>query len=176
MVPFVGLAEGLVLAAFRKAQVPLQRIRPALQRLQDEFGVAHALASQRLYTDGAEVLYDFAEQSGDTPEGRSARDLVVLRNGQRVFADVVEAYLQRVEFAADGYVRLIRLPQYGVAEIDPDPDRGFGQPVFVHGGARVEDVLAMFKAGEPLEVVSAEFGVPLPQLEDAGRVALRPAA
>lgn len=176
VVPFVGLAEGLVLAAFRRAQVPLQRIRPALQRLQDELGVAHGLASKRLYTDGAELLFDFAERSGDTPEGRSVRELVVLRNGQRVFAEVVEAYLQRVEFAPDGYVRLIRLPQYGVAEIVADPDRGFGQPVFVHGGARVEDVLAMFKAGEPLEVVSAEFGVPLPQLEDAVRVALQPAA
>jgi uncharacterized protein (DUF433 family) len=36
VVPFVGLAEGLVLAAFRRAGVPLQRIRPALQLLQHE--------------------------------------------------------------------------------------------------------------------------------------------
>jgi hypothetical protein len=112
VVPFIGLAEGLVLAAFRRAGVPLQRVRPALQRIQDELGVEHALASRRLYTDGAEVLYDFAEESGDTPEGRSARELVVIRHGQRVFAEVVEAYLHRVEFARDGYVRLIRLPQY----------------------------------------------------------------
>jgi hypothetical protein len=34
----------------------------------------------------------------------------------------------------------------------------------------------IFKAGEPLEVVSEEFGVPLPELEDAVRVALRRAA
>jgi uncharacterized protein (DUF433 family) len=176
VVPFVGLAEGLVLAAFRRAGVPLQRIRPALQRIQEELGVEHALASQRLYTDGADVLYDFAEESGDTPEGRSARDLVVIRHGQRVFAEVVESYLHRVEFAPDGYARLIRLPQYRTAEVVADPDRGFGQPVFARGGARVEDALSMFKAGEPLEVVSEEFGVPLPELEDAVRVALQPAA
>jgi uncharacterized protein (DUF433 family) len=176
VVPFVGLAEGLVLAAFRRAGVPLQRVRPALQRIQQEFGIEHALASKRLYADGAEVLYDFAERSGDTPEGRSARELVVIRHGQRVFAEVVDAYLHRVEFAADGYARLIRLPQYHTAEVVADPDRGFGQPVFTHGGARVEDVLSMFKAGEPLEVVSEEFGVPLPELEDAVRVALQPAA
>jgi len=176
VVPFVGLAEGLVLAAFRRAGVPLQRIRPALQRIQQEFGIEHALASKRLYTDGAEVLYDFAEESGDTPEGRSARELVVVRHGQRVFAEVVDAYLHRVEFAPDGYARLIRLPQYHTAKVVADPDRGFGQPVFAHGGARVEDVLSMFKAGEPLEVVSEEFGVPLPELEDAVRVALQPAA
>ena len=32
-VPFVGLAEGLVLAGIRRAGVPLQRIRPAVQVL-----------------------------------------------------------------------------------------------------------------------------------------------
>ena len=176
VVPFVGLAEGLVLAAFRKAGVPMQRIRPALARLGEEIELEHALASRRLYTDGAEVLYDFAERSGDTPEGRSARDLVVVRHGQRVFAEVVQSYLRRVEFAEDGYVRLIRLPIYTTAEVVVDPDRGFGQPVFVRGGARVEDVLAMFRAGEPLGVVSREFGVPQAHLEDAVRVALPSAA
>jgi uncharacterized protein (DUF433 family) len=169
VVPFVGLAEGLVLAAFRGGGVPLQRVRPALERLERELGVAHALASRALYTDGAEVLYDYAETAGDTPEARSARELVVVRNGQRVFADVVDAYLHRVEYASDGYPRLIRLPQYRDAEVVVDPGRGFGQPVFERGGARVEDVLALFRAGEPLDVVSAEFGVPESDLVDDPR-------
>ena len=68
-VPFVGLAEAHALAAIRRSGVPLQRIRPALQRLQDELGIEHVLASQSLYTDGAEVLYDFAESRGDTGQG-----------------------------------------------------------------------------------------------------------
>ena len=176
VVPFVGLAEGLVLAAFRSGGVPLQRIRPALERLERELGVAHALASRALYTDGAEVLYDYAETAGDTPEARGARELVVVRNGQRVFADIVGAYLHRVEYASDGYPRLIRLPHYRDAEVVVDPGRGFGQPVFERGGARVEDVLALFRAGEPLDVVSAEYGVPESDLEDALRVALQSAA
>src|SRR4051812_43569581 len=85
-IPFVGLAEGLVLAAIRRTGVPLQRIRPALARLQDELGLEHVLASRALYTDGAEVIYDFAEQQGDTPEAQSARQLVVVRKGQHVFS------------------------------------------------------------------------------------------
>jgi hypothetical protein len=64
VVPFVGLAEGMMLAAIRQAGVPLQRIRPALVRLSEELGIEHALASRALYTDGAEVLYDFAESQG----------------------------------------------------------------------------------------------------------------
>lgn len=55
-VPFIGLAEGMVLAAIRRSGVPMQRIRPALLAVQDSIGIHHALASERLYTDGAEVL------------------------------------------------------------------------------------------------------------------------
>jgi hypothetical protein len=58
--PFIGLAEGYALAAFRHAGVPMQRIRPAIDVLARELGLEHALASRRLYTDGAEVLYDYA--------------------------------------------------------------------------------------------------------------------
>jgi uncharacterized protein (DUF433 family) len=173
VIPFVGLAEGLVLAGIRKAGVPLQRIRPALDRLQDELGLDHVLASRALYTDGAEVLYDFAESEGDTPEARSARQLVVVRKGQHVFTEVIEDYLQRVKFGDDDYAQVIHLPQYRSGEVVADPRRGFGHPTFVHGGARVEDVLGMFQAGASLEMLAAEYGVPLGELEDALRVASR---
>ena len=150
IIPFIGLAEGLVLA--------------------------HALASQRLYTDGAEVLFDYAESADDPTAARAARDLVVVRNDQRVFNEVVAACLQRVEFGPEGYPRLIHLPAYEVADIVVDPERGFGQPIFARGGTRLEDALALFRAGEPLDVVAEEYGVPRDQLEDAVRIATRVAA
>jgi uncharacterized protein (DUF433 family)/transposase-like protein len=176
VIPFVGLAEGLVLTAMRRAGVPLQRIRPALARLDEELGLQHALASSRLYTDGAEVLYDYAETGEDEDAARAARDLVIVRSDQRVFNEVFDAYLRRLEFADDGYVQLIRLPAYEVAEVVVDPDRGFGQPIFARGGARLEDALALFRAGEPLDVVAEEYGVPRAELEDAVRIATRIAA
>jgi uncharacterized protein (DUF433 family) len=175
-IPFVGLAEGLVLAAIRRTGVPMQRIRPALARLEAELGLEHVLASHALYTDGAEVIYDYAEQAGDTPEARSARQLVVVRKGQHVFTNVIDDYLDRVEFASDGYAELIHLPLYRIAEVVADPRRGFGQPIFAHGGAKVEDVLGTFRAGESLDALAREYGVPVAELEDALRVATRPAA
>ena len=45
--PFIGLAEAYVLAAFRKAGVPMQRIRPAIDVLARELGLQHALASKQ---------------------------------------------------------------------------------------------------------------------------------
>jgi uncharacterized protein (DUF433 family) len=175
-IPFVGLAEGLMLAAIRRAGVALQRIRPALDRLRDTLGLEHVLASRSLYTDGAEALYEFAERAGDTPEARSARELVVVRKGQHVFSSVIDEYLRRVQFAGDGYAELIRLPRYGAADVVADPRRGFGQPIFSHGGAKLHDVLGAFQAGESLEFVAQEYGVPTDELEDAIRVASRPVA
>jgi uncharacterized protein (DUF433 family) len=175
-IPFVGLAETLVLAAVRRSGVPMQRIRPALTELQRELGIDHALASRRLYTDGAELLFDYGETRRNTPEGRSVLNLVVVRSGQRVFSEVIEAYLRRIDYADDGYASLIHVPAYEHAEVVVDPTRAFGAPVFERGGARVEDVLERFWAGETLDELSGEFGVPADQLEDVLRVASRRAA
>jgi len=175
-IPFVGLAESLVLAAVRRSGVPMQRIRPALAELEREIGIAHALASRKLYTDGAEVLYDYGESHRDTPEGRSALKLVVVRSKQGVFTDVVEAYLRRIEYGADGYASLIRAPAYDTARVVLDPTRAFGAPIFERGGAKVDDVLGRFWSGELIEDLSAEFGVPASELEDVLRVASRRAA
>lgn len=175
-VPFIGLAEAYALAAFRSAGVPMQRIRPAIDVLARELGLKYALGSRRLYTDGAEVLYDYARHAGDTPEGEYARELVVVRNNQRVFSEVVDLYLQRIDFAADGYARSIRLPQYRVAEVTVDPDHAFGRPRFTRGGASVDDVLDLFRSGEPVDTVAEEFGLSRDEVEDAIRVVTRASA
>lgn len=175
-IPFVGLAEALVLAAVRQSGVPMQRIRPALDALEREIGLEHALASQKLYTDGAEVLFDYGGKHKGTTDGRSALELVVIRNGQSVFVPVIEAYLQRIEYAADGYATLIHLPAYERAQVVADPTRSFGAPIFERGGSRVSDVLERFWAGDSLEDLAADYRVPAEQLEDVLRVASRRAA
>ena len=174
--PFIGLAEAYTLAAFRQAGVPMQRIRPAIDALERELGLSHALASRRLYTDGAEVLYDYAQHADDTPEGDVARELVVVHNNQRVFTEAVEQYLSQVDFASDGYAQLIRLPQYRVAEITVDPDHAFGRPRFTRGGASLDDVIDLFRSGEPVDAVAGEFGLTRDEVEDAIRASTREAA
>ncbi len=176
-VPFIGLAEGMVLAAVRRSGVPMQRVRPALQKLSQDLGVEHALASRRLYTDGAELLFDYGLQDArSSASGPLPNALVVVRNSQRVFVEAVAHYLKRMEYASDGYARLIHLPTYGRAKVVADPARSFGVPIFERGGARVSDVLERFWAGEGLKELEHEFGVPYDQLEDAVRVASRRAA
>jgi uncharacterized protein (DUF433 family) len=167
-IPFVGLAEGYALSAIRKAGVPLQRIRPALERLNQEMGVHHALASEKLFTDGAEVLFDYADRvGGDNAE--AVRELVVVRDGQRVFTEVVKGHLQRIVFGVDGFATAVPLPGFEHADLVADVRRSFGQPIFRHGGARLEDALSLFRAGEELSVVAEEYRIPYLELEDAVR-------
>ena len=57
-----------------------------------------------------------------------------------------------------------------------DPDHSFGRPRFAHGGAAVDDVIDLFRAGEPVDAVAEEFGLSRNEVEDAIRVATRAAA
>lgn len=165
--PFIGIAEAYVLNAFRQAGVPMQRIRPSLNWLLKHVG-PHALASKNLFTDGAEVLWEFARQSGeDDPDGAVALGLIVPRSGQYVFKDIVEHYLRQISFSDDNYANVIRLPQYQHANVVLDPKRGYGQPVFGNSGTRVSDALGPLRAGESFETVAADFGVPVGELRDA---------
>jgi uncharacterized protein (DUF433 family) len=57
-----------------------------------------------------------------------------------------------------------------------DPKRSFGQPIFERSAVPVSNVLERFWAGEDIDTVSAEFGVPRPEIEDVLRATSRRAA
>jgi uncharacterized protein (DUF433 family) len=161
-VPFVGLGEAYVLAAFREAGVPMQRIRPAVSWLEEHIGLRAALTSERLRTDGAELLWDFAH-AADGP-GEPVDDLVVIRNQQIVFRDVIAQYLSTITYR-DGRLVGIRLPSFR-PEVVLDPWRNFGQPTLARHGVRVQDIRERLAAGETPTEVATDYGVPLADVED----------
>jgi uncharacterized protein (DUF433 family) len=169
-IPFIGLAEGFVVLAFRRAGVSLQHIRKAVAVLEREVGLEHALASQRLFTDGASVLYDYAEDEHDEEL------LTHVVTQQRVLADVIRDYLRLITYGSDGWPEKLISPATSRPVVVADPERSFGQPIFIRGGVRVEDVLDRWRAGESLAEVAEDFGVPPEDVEDILRVALPAAA
>jgi uncharacterized protein (DUF433 family) len=171
-IPFGGLAEGMVLAAMRRAGVSLQHIRAAVAILERELGVAHALASKQLYTDGARLLFDYAASARDD----DLEHLTVVVSGQRVFGGVVKEYLERITYADDGWAGRISLPMTMRPVVEVDPQRSFGQPIFLHGAVRVEDVLDRWRGGDAIAEVAADFGVPGRDIEDVLRATLPSAA
>jgi uncharacterized protein (DUF433 family) len=169
-VPFVGLAEAYIVSAFTKAGVPMRRIRPAVLWLQEHIGLPQALASQRLQTDGAEVLWDFGRMSGDPADQDIVDGLVVVRSGQQVFRPVVRDYLTRVTYQ-DGWTRRIQLPQYGNTEVVVDPWLNGGQPTVAGRGIRVTDIMNRLNAREPAEDVAGDYGLSVREVEEIRQAA-----
>jgi uncharacterized protein (DUF433 family) len=169
-VPYVGLAEAYIVAAFTKAGVPMRRIRPAVLWLQEHIGLPQALASQRLQTDGAEVLWDYGRQSGDPADQDMVDGLVVVRSGQQVFRPVVHDYLTRVTYE-NGWARRIFLPQYGRVEVMVDPWLNGGQPTVAGRGIRVTDIVSRLNAREPAADVAGDYGLTTREVEEISRVA-----
>ncbi len=152
-VPFVGLAEAYMLRAFRKAGVPMARIRPTVEKLRDGMGLEHALASERLKTDGAEILWQLDEDGG------SENRLVVVRNNQAVFGEVVREHLKNIDYRA-GFAGRIVLPGHYGLDVTVDPLVNFGQPTVAEYGIRVDDLLSRVRAGEEVGRVAADYELP----------------
>jgi uncharacterized protein (DUF433 family) len=159
-VPFIGLAEAFILAAFRSAGVPMQRIRPAVSWLQENIGLIQALASERLKTDGAEVLWDYGQSTHDI---ELAEGLVVIRNGQQVFRPAVNDYLRRVTYD-HGWARVINVGS-GTIDVTVDPWINGGQPTLARRGVAARDVLSRIRAGESAKAVAADYGLRSTEVE-----------
>jgi uncharacterized protein (DUF433 family) len=155
-VPFIGLAEAYVLEALRSAGIPMVRIRPAVEALKRGMGLPYALLSERLKTDGVEVLYDYAGDDAESQGGRVG--LAVVRDKQLVFREAIEQYLRSVTYQS-GFITSFEPRAFGDAVVRVDPALNAGQPSFVESGVRVEDVLRRIRAGEPIDEVSDDYGL-----------------
>ncbi len=168
--PFASLAEGMVLAGFRRAGVSLQHIRKAVSVLRDELGLEHVLASKKLFTDGAQILYDYARETDDR------EILTVVVTGQRVFQPVVNEYLKRISYDTLGWASRVVLPITKEPLIECDPERAFGQPLFIGNGAPMESVVRRFQAGEAIRAVARDFDLTSSVVEQVIRASLARAA
>jgi uncharacterized protein (DUF433 family) len=168
-VTFAALTEAHVLNALREAGVRPQRIRPALRRLQKEFGHEYVLIAPELATDGIDVLWDFART-------KAGEGLIEGGTGQRVMREIVNDYMQYVTWGGDEYPTELTLRHCEPSKVVVDPLHTFGQPRFGGSRVRVADVAAMLKAGEDPEAVADEFGVSIADVRTAARVLLGHAA
>jgi len=168
-VTFIALAEAHVLDALREAGVRPQRIRPALEKLKDEFGRDYVLAAKELATDGVEVLWDFSR----TEEGR---ELIAGHTGQGVIREIVQDYMSYIAWDDDGYPVELELRHWLPSKVTVNVRRSFGQPVFAGTGVRVADVAGMVKAGETAETVAEEFGLSVGDVRTSARILLGRAA
>lgn len=144
-ITFAGVAEAYVLVSLKKVGLSTVKIRRAVEALKDALGVEHPLLTSKLKTDGAELLYEI-----------SGEDLVIIRNGQKVFRTVVEDYLQSIEYAGDT-VESFYPKKYPDRLVVVDSRLNSGRPCFANTGVGVEYVLRRVRGGEPLNEVAEDY-------------------
>lgn len=160
--PFVGFAEAFVFTALRRAKVKDRRIREGVEAIRKQHGVHYALASKLLWTDHSELLF-----------GDEDSDLTVARTGQAQFRIAVKEQLTPITYANDGYAERIRLPQFATTEVVVDPTVAFGSALIEPAGAPVNEVVARWWAGDSMDALATDYGVPLESVEEVIRAQTR---
>ncbi|MGQ0842975.1 MAG: DUF433 domain-containing protein [Sporichthyaceae bacterium] len=156
------MVEARLLAEFRRREVPVQRMRPAIVRLREEFG-PYPLAHARPFLDveGRELVRVVQEQV------RLERplQLVVVRNQQVVLAETAERFRSAVDYD-HGVVGRLR-PNPRTPDVVMDPDRSFGQPAVRN--VRTESLAEDYSAGATAEELADLYDLSTEQVDAALR-------
>lgn len=160
-VPFIGVIEAHVLRALRDLGMPMSDIRKAAELVRREFDDPYALARKRMATDGVALFVKMADDS-----------LIHARDHQVAIADVLTDYLTYVDWDNAGNPQRLRLRDFPKgADVIIDPRFGWGSPVLAESKIRVEDLVALWRTGEPIRAVADEYGLSVDVVEDVLRQA-----
>lgn len=159
------MVEARLLAEFRSREVPVQRLRPAIVQLRQEFG-RYPLAHARpfLDVDGRELVRIVQEQVGLERQ----LQLVVVRNGQLVLAESAERFSSAVEYIDDVVGRI--KPDMRTPDVVMDPSRAFGQPAVRN--VRTESLAEDYRAGTSREELADLYDLTPGQVDEAIRFEL----
>jgi uncharacterized protein (DUF433 family) len=161
---FINLVEAFVLAGIRRDhEVPLPKVRRALDYVRRSFGTRRPLAEEQFETDGADL---FVEKYGAL--------VGVSQEGQLQMREMIRDRLKRVRRDLKGLPeKLILFPAAeageGRADVVIDPKRSFGRPVLDGLGVRTTVVFERFMAGENVEILARDYAVPAQAVQDAIR-------
>lgn len=150
---YLQLIEVAVVASFRKAGVSLKKVKSAREYLAKQMEAEFPFAQYRFKTDGRELWMDYAQFEADAGDKTL---LVASCGGQLAWSDII-GKLQEFDYDADGLAVRWRV---GGADHDIviDPRVQFGAPAV--GGVATWVYKGRWEAGEPLDEIADDFGVP----------------
>lgn len=145
-------AEARLLSEFRHAGVPIQRMRPAVEALREQFDQMYPLAHALPYLDerGRELVQKVQERVGLEKQ----LQLVVVRSGQLVLTTQTDQFVQSVDFADQGVVRRMH-PLPDLKHVWLDPLRQFGEPVVRSVPTSV--IAEQARAGDTPELIASLY-------------------
>ncbi|GAA5143911.1 DUF433 domain-containing protein [Nocardioides marinquilinus] len=159
--PFIAVIEAYVLRSLRELGAPMDQVRLAAETVRHELGDEYALASKRIATDGVDVFVRLADES-----------VLQVKHRQLGIREVLADYLTYVTWDDDGRPVRLRLSQYPEqAPVILDPRFGWGSPVLSESKVPVDAVLKLWRNGEPMSEVAAEYGLSTDVVEGVLRAA-----
>lgn len=155
--------EAQLLAGYRDKGVPLQRMRPAIQRMREEFGVPYPLAHFRPLVQGRELVQEIQDEVN---LDRALRLVIVLRNGQLAWSPETEEFVEKLDFGTGGEV--VRLRPLGKGSpVQLDPSRAFGMPTV--RSVTTETIAEEFRTGSAPEQIAEDYALDLDDVHAALR-------
>lgn len=167
---FINLVEAFVLAGIRREhEIPLPKVRRAVDYLRRTFNSRRPLADEQFETDGIDL---FVEKMGAI--------IGATQEGQIQLRDVIRDRLERVRRDPKGIpekIVLFRAPanRNESADVVIDPRLSFGRPVLDRSGVRTSVLAERFDAGDDIELLAREYGVPPEAIQNAIRCERRAA-
>lgn len=160
------MVEARYLRAYRHSmRISMQRLRPFVSALRQEFGVPYPLAHFKPWVDENRRLVLELQSAAEVPT--DLRLIFEVENGQMILNPLIqEDFLARVDFAdsVDQEAERIR-PQGKRSPVVLDP-RISSAASTVHG-VRTEIIAEQVNAGSTVEDVADEFDLPVPVVRAA---------
>jgi uncharacterized protein (DUF433 family) len=160
LLSFTNLIEAHVLSAIRRdRQIPLTKVRGALDYIQEKLKLPHPFASLEFQTDGIDL---FIEGFGEL--------ITVSRDGQIALKAVLQTFLSRIERDEKGYALklfpFLKNPDINAPRnVVIDPRISFGRPVLVGTGIPTAILAERFKAGDSIDELAEDYGCEHWQIE-----------
>ena len=160
--------EARLLSEYRDAGVPLIRMRPAIDRLREQFHPRYPLAHSRPFLDvhGRELVLRAQEDVGLDRELL----LVIVRNEQIVLSQPAEQFIQSAEFDRKTQVVERLRPVADIREVVMDPLRQFGEPVV--RSVRTDVIAEQVRVGETIDGIAELYDLDRHLVEAAVRYEL----
>ncbi len=140
------------LREYRRKGMPLQRLRPVIEALREEFNSPYPLATAKPFVGGKELVMKLQEDSS-IPQ----QIAIVVRSGQTVMLSrEAERFLKKVSFDPPDDGDVCRLHPAGrTTPVVIDPLVRFGCPSVE--GVAVERLWELHDAGEPVRQIAASY-------------------
>lgn len=148
------------LREYRRNRVSMQRLRPVVDLLREEFETPYPLATTRPFIYDQELVLK-AQQAVGLPAAIG----IVIRSGQEIMmTPETNRFFKKVEFDPSGEARRL-LPAGPASPVVIDPLVRFGRPSVA--GVATERLWELYDAGEDLDEIAAVYELDLDAVRSA---------